>query len=102
MFRLWCVTTSMLHIPGGGLDAADLLLGLHVLRTQSLGFLLLGPHEMFIRRLWIQWRISQHGSSSLQETSPAHRVCFNVVVWSFKRRCRLCNEIRGRDFEQFL
>ncbi|GBM39070.1 hypothetical protein AVEN_190214-1 [Araneus ventricosus] len=33
IFLLQCVTTSMLHIPGGGLDAAGPLICLHVPRT---------------------------------------------------------------------
>ncbi|GFT17563.1 hypothetical protein TNCV_4807971 [Trichonephila clavipes] len=43
IFGLRCVTTSMLHIPGGGLDAADLLLDLHASGPQSLGLLLPVP-----------------------------------------------------------
>ncbi|GBN38332.1 hypothetical protein AVEN_240100-1 [Araneus ventricosus] len=46
IFRLRCVTTSMLHIPGDGLDGSDLLLGLHVLRTSIPWIAFLGPHEI--------------------------------------------------------
>ncbi|GFV74811.1 hypothetical protein TNCV_1040491 [Trichonephila clavipes] len=31
-----------------------------------------------MRRRWLHWRISQHRSSSLQLTSPAHRICLNA------------------------
>ncbi|GFW48813.1 hypothetical protein TNCV_4243931 [Trichonephila clavipes] len=32
IFQVWCVTTSMLHIMGDGLDVLYLLLGLHASR----------------------------------------------------------------------
>ncbi|GFV47292.1 hypothetical protein TNCV_4829481 [Trichonephila clavipes] len=44
IFQLRCVTTSLVHITGGGMDATDQLFG-HAPRPQPLGFLLLGPPE---------------------------------------------------------
>ncbi|GFT03891.1 hypothetical protein TNCV_1730721 [Trichonephila clavipes] len=46
IFRLRCITTTMLHIPEGGLNATDLLVDLHAPRPQFLGFLLLGLPKM--------------------------------------------------------
>ncbi|GFX41801.1 hypothetical protein TNCV_389141 [Trichonephila clavipes] len=45
IFRLWGVTTSMLHIPEGGLSAVNLLLASTFPGPQFLGFYL-GPIEI--------------------------------------------------------
>ncbi|GFV49401.1 hypothetical protein TNCV_1265301 [Trichonephila clavipes] len=76
---LWqCVTTYMLHITGGGLDPTDLLLCSTLPEPQSLDFFLGNLKSLVIRPWRLQWRISWHGSSSLQLTSPTHRNCLSA------------------------
>lgn len=78
-FRLRCVTTSIKHIPGCGLHAADLLLRLH--GPWTLEFVFWGHMKSVYYQLLclrIQRRILQHWPSSLQKNSPAHRVCLNA------------------------
>ncbi|GFT40489.1 hypothetical protein TNCV_4354011 [Trichonephila clavipes] len=99
---LWqCVTTYMLHITGGGLDPTDLLLCSTLPEPQSLDFFLGNLKSLVIRPWRLQWRISWHGSSSLQLTSPTPEL-LERVRQSFVCRRRLCYDFRGHNFEKFL
>ncbi|GFX45373.1 hypothetical protein TNCV_1026331 [Trichonephila clavipes] len=80
IFQLQCKNTSLLHIPGGGCDAADLLFGRCAPWTSIPCISSSGAtrNRLCMKRWWLQWRTSQLGSSSLQLTSPAQWICLNA------------------------
>ncbi|GFU51132.1 hypothetical protein TNCV_966251 [Trichonephila clavipes] len=88
LFRLRCVTTSMLYILGGGLDAKDTCCFASTIPgPQFLAFLLLGIPEIAC-----VWDAGGYSGESLNE----------CVRQFFVHRIRLCYDIRGRNFKLFL
>ncbi|GFX95499.1 hypothetical protein TNCV_4825141 [Trichonephila clavipes] len=94
----------MLHIPGGGLDTNDLLLGLRSPNLNPLDFFF-GGH---LKLLCIVTQVNGGNDSSygLDRRSfrlhRQHAGLFERVRQSFVRRCQMCYDLFGSNFEQFL
>ncbi|GFU60198.1 hypothetical protein TNCV_4249021 [Trichonephila clavipes] len=101
ILRLRYANTSHLHIPGGGLDAADLLFGFLSTRISIFSlFFLWGHLKSFLYETpvatqedlttWII--VASADVASLADL-------FEHVRKTFRRRCRLSYDLRGHNFK---
>lgn len=72
--------TRLLHTSGGRLDTKEMLINLYVPQTSipCISFSGAPWNLLFIRCLWMHWRISQHGLLSLQPILQIHWICLNA------------------------
>ncbi|GFW28409.1 hypothetical protein TNCV_4640741 [Trichonephila clavipes] len=100
ILRLQCLTTSLLHIPGGVLDETDQLLGLHTsltsnsdlffwdyLKTLVCETSVATVEDFMARNVFAQADIT---------STPGW---FEGVRQPFTHQCWLCNDLRGCNFE---
>lgn len=86
---------------GRWIGRGNLLLDLNILRTLILWISCsITPwNQLFIRRLWIHWRSTTRIAVATADIANTLNMILHARQ-SFVRRSRLCNDLRGRNFEQ--